>query len=129
MKINRESRSMAKKLYNACLLGGIIDEARTRKIVGYLVDHKPRNYFPILTRLKKLISLKLAESKALVESAVPLGSGQQEIADKIKKTFGSHVSISFSQKAELLGGLRITVGSEVWDGSVQTRLKNLENSF
>lgn len=129
MKINRESRSMAKKLYNACLSGGIIDEAKARKIVGYLVEQKPRNYFPILNRLKKLISLKLAESKALVESPAALGSGEQEIADKIKKTFGSHVSISFAQKPELLGGLRVTVGSEVWDGSIQTRLKNLENSF
>jgi F-type H+-transporting ATPase subunit delta len=129
MKINRESRSMAKKLYNACLSGGIIDESKARQIVSHLVQQKPRNYFPILNRLKKLISLKLAESMALVESSAPLGASEQEIKDQIKKTFGSHINIRFAQKPELLGGLRITVGSEVWDGSIQSRLKNLENSF
>jgi F-type H+-transporting ATPase subunit delta len=129
MKINRESRTMAKKLYNACLSGGIIDEVRTRQIVTFLVEKKPRNYFPILNRLKKLISLKLAESKATVESVSSLGAGEQEMTAKIRQRFGSHVSVSYSQKPELLGGMRITVGSEVWDGSVQTRLKNLENSF
>jgi F-type H+-transporting ATPase subunit delta len=129
MKINRESRTMAKKLYNACLSSGIIDESRARQIVSYLVEKKPRNYFPILNRLKKLISLKLAESKATVESASSLGSGEQDLTAKIRQRFGSHVSVSYLQKPELIGGLRVTVGSEVWDGSVQTRLKNLENSF
>lgn len=129
MKINRESRSMAKKLYNSCLTAGILDEKRALQVVTYIVQNKPRNYFPILSRLKKLISLKLAESSAVVESPKSLGSEESAITAKIRQRFGSHVSVKFTQKPELLGGLRITVGSQVWDGSIQTRLKNLQNSF
>ncbi|NJK91101.1 MAG: F0F1 ATP synthase subunit delta [Blastochloris sp.] len=129
MKINREARNMAKKLYNSCLVGGLIDEDRTKKTVAYLVEKKPRNYFPILNRMKKLISLKLAESAAVVESAAPLGAEEQVLSGKIRERFGSHVKIRFVQKPELLGGLRITVGSQVWDGSIRYRLNTLENSF
>lgn len=120
---------MAKKLYNSCLASGIIDEVRTRHIISYLVKNKPRNYFAILNRLKNLISLKLAESSALVESAQPLGAEEQVITAKLQQRYGSHVSVKFALNPDLLAGLRITLGSQVWDGSVQTRLKNLQNSF
>jgi len=120
---------MAKKLYNSCLSAGILDEKRALQVVTYIVQNKPRNYFPILNRLKKLISLKLAESSAVVESPQSLGSEESAITAKIRQRFGAHVSVKFTQKPELLGGLRITVGSQVWDGSIQTRLKNLQNSF
>jgi F-type H+-transporting ATPase subunit delta len=39
------------------------------------------------------------------------------------------VSISFAQNPALIGGLRIQVGSDLYDGSVKTRLQKLEESF
>ena len=39
------------------------------------------------------------------------------------------LNISFAQNPALLGGLRIKVGSDVYDGSVQARLEDLEESF
>jgi F-type H+-transporting ATPase subunit delta len=39
------------------------------------------------------------------------------------------VNVSFTQNATLLGGMRIKVGSDVYDGSVQARLNALAESF
>jgi len=36
---------------------------------------------------------------------------------------------AFSQNPSLIGGLRVQVGSDVFDGSVQARLADLEASF
>jgi F-type H+-transporting ATPase subunit delta len=65
-----------------------------------------------------------------VESATPLPpSSQLELTNRLKSIYGAGVSISFSQNPALLGGLRIQVGSDLYDGSVKMRLEKLEQSF
>jgi F0F1-type ATP synthase delta subunit len=39
------------------------------------------------------------------------------------------LNITFSQNAALIGGLRVKVGSDVYDGSVQARLNGLAESL
>ena len=67
---------------------------------------------------------------ARVESAVPLPADlQADVAGRIRKIYGAGVDISFSQNPALLGGLRIKVGSDLYDGSVRTQLEQLEAKF
>jgi F-type H+-transporting ATPase subunit delta len=47
----------------------------------------------------------------------------------LNQIYGQGLNISFAQNPALLGGLRIKVGSDVYDGSVQSRLENLVESF
>jgi F-type H+-transporting ATPase subunit delta len=54
---------------------------------------------------------------------------QGEVSGEIKKKYGAGVSISFAQNPALIGGLRIQVGSDLYDGSVKMRLEKLEESF
>jgi F-type H+-transporting ATPase subunit delta len=51
------------------------------------------------------------------------------VTNNIKKIYGDSVNIVFGQNPALLGGLRIQVGSDLYDGSVKTRLNKLEESF
>jgi F-type H+-transporting ATPase subunit delta len=51
------------------------------------------------------------------------------VTNEIKKKYGAGVSISFAQNPALIGGLRIQVGSDLYDGSVKMRLEKLEESF
>ena len=67
---------------------------------------------------------------ARVESAAPLTPDlQADVTGEIKKKYGAGVSISFAQNPALIGGLRIQVGSDLYDGSVKMRLQKLEESF
>jgi F-type H+-transporting ATPase subunit delta len=50
------------------------------------------------------------------------------IAD-LKKKYGDQVEAEFALDPELLGGMRIQVGSDVWDGSVKNRLERLADKF
>ena len=45
------------------------------------------------------------------------------------RIYGPGLNISFVQNPELIAGLRIKVGSDVYDGSVQARLAALQESF
>ena len=42
---------------------------------------------------------------------------------------GIALNLSFGENPALIGGLRIKVGSDVYDGSVQARLAALEETF
>jgi F-type H+-transporting ATPase subunit delta len=51
------------------------------------------------------------------------------VANRIKKIYGEGVSLTFDRNPALIGGLRVKVGSDVYDGSIRTRLEKLEQSF
>jgi F-type H+-transporting ATPase subunit delta len=67
---------------------------------------------------------------ARVESAVALSAAEQsEVTQNLSARYGTGLSLSFSQNPALIGGLRIQVGSDVYDGSVKARLTQLRESF
>jgi len=95
-----------------------------------LVAQKPRGFLGILSRLHRLVKLDLERRAANVESAAPLAAGlQAELKGRLENIYGAGLSIAFSQNPALIGGLRIQVGSDLYDGSVKTRLEKLEQSF
>jgi len=94
------------------------------------VEKKPRGYVEILARLHRLVKLDLDQRAASVESAVPLSAElQAQVAGHLKNIYGDGLNLSFAQNPSLIGGLRIQVGSDLFDGSVKMRLEKLEQSF
>jgi F-type H+-transporting ATPase subunit delta len=43
--------------------------------------------------------------------------------------YGRHLALDFKITPELLGGIRVKVGSDVWDGSIKARLEALKNAL
>lgn len=129
MKINREARQNASSFFRACFTDGQLDEAKVRKIVGLLAEHKPRNYMPVLQRFRKLVSLEIDRHTCTVESAEPLADKGAAIFANLEKKFGPSMATEYRVDSELVGGLRIQRGSNVWDGSIRARLHQLENAI
>lgn len=130
MKISRQLQREARELFHSCLVNGLLDEEHVRQAVALLVEKKPRGYVEILTRLHRLVKLDLEQHAARVESATPLSAElQSEVTGQIKSKYGQNVTVAFAQDSSLIGGLRIQVGSDLYDGSVKTRLEKLEQSF
>jgi len=130
MKISKQAQREARQLFRSCFVNGLLDENRVRQSVSLLFAKKPRGYAGILSRLHRLVKLDLERRAASVESATPLPADlRAEVTGRLGKIYGSAVNISFSENPALLGGLRIQVGSDLYDGSVKTRLEKLEQSF
>ena len=130
MKISKQAQREARQLFRSCQANGLLDENRVRQAVSLLVSKKPRGYVGILSRLQRLVKLDLEQHAASVESATPLAADlQADVTNRINKIYGTGLDISFSQNPALIGGLRIQVGSDLYDGSVKTRLEQLEQSF
>ena len=130
MKISKQAQREARQLFRSCLVNGLLDENRARQCVTLVAQKQPRGYVAILSRLHRLVKLDQEQHSAHVESATPLAADlQAEVAERMKKIYGDGLDISFSQNPELIGGMRIQVGSDLYDGSVKTRLEKLEQSF
>jgi F-type H+-transporting ATPase subunit delta len=130
VKVTKQARREAKELFRSCLLNGVLDENRVRTAVQKTIELKPRGYVAILSHFQRLVKLELERRSAKVESATPLGSDlQASIQANLSRLYGAGLNISFAQNPALIGGLRIKVGSDVYDGSIQARLAALEQSF
>jgi F-type H+-transporting ATPase subunit delta len=130
MKISKQAQRDARQLFRSCHVNGLLDENKVRQTVTLLVTQKPRGYVEILSRLHRLVKLDLEQHAAHVESALSLSAElQAEVSGEIKRKYGTGVSIAYAQNPALIGGLRIQVGSDLYDGSVKMRLQKLEESF
>ncbi len=130
MKGNKQSRRDAKQLFRACQMNGALDEARVRQAVALLIEKKPRGYFGTLQELQRLVKLDVNGRSARVESAVALSDAQQQtVRDGLSRLKGSEVAVEFAQNTDLIGGMRVKLGDDVFDGSVRTRLARLGDKF
>jgi F-type H+-transporting ATPase subunit delta len=130
MKISKQARRDAKQLFNSCRAGGVMDEARVRLIVTTVIAQKPRGYVGILSHFQRLVKLDLDRRSARVESATPLSETlAQSVRANLTQRYGPGLNVSFAVNPELIGGLRVKVGSDVFDGSVKARLAELEASL
>jgi F-type H+-transporting ATPase subunit delta len=130
MKISKLAQREARQLFRSCQVNGLLDENRVRQTVALLLAKKPHGYVEILSRLHRLVKLELERRAARVESATPLPADlQADVTRRIRQIYGPGADIAFSQNPALLGGLRVQVGSDLYDGSVRTRLEKLEQSF
>jgi F-type H+-transporting ATPase subunit delta len=130
MKISKQAQREARQLFRSCQEDGLLDEKRVRQAVSLLFSQKPRGYIQIASRLYRLVRLNLEEQTARVESATPLPVDvRAQVSDRIQKRYGKGVGIQFGENPALIGGLRIQVGSDLFDGSLKTKLERLSTSF
>ena len=130
MKIGKQARRDAKQLFTSCKVSGLLDENRVRRAVVAVIARKPRGYAAILSHLHRLVRLDLERRTGRVESAVAAPEGlMSSLTANLTRRYGPGLDISFGTNPELIGGLRVKVGSDVFDGSIRARLNALEESF
>jgi len=130
MKTARQTQREARQLYHLCLVDGFLDEGRVREVVQRVIGAGRAGGLAVLSRFYRLVRIERARRSAEVESAVPLPSDVREgIAAGLARLYGPGISASFADNPDLLGGVRIKVGSDVYDGSVRGRLDALEERF
>jgi F-type H+-transporting ATPase subunit delta len=127
MKISKQARREAKSLFRAAHMDGLLDENRARQVVDEVLTTKPRHYVAILSHFQRLLKLDIDRRSASVESVIALDEAQQnDLKSALTKRYGPGLNFTFQQNPALIGGMRIRVGSDVYDGSLQFRLAQLQ---
>ncbi len=127
MKISKQSRRDARQLFRLCITNGGLDENRARQTLHRVADGKPRGYLAILSHFQRLVRLEVLRRTAKVESAVPLSPQMQaQLQRDLTRQYGTGLTFTFLQNSALIGGIRVQVGGDVYDGTVQGRLNELK---
>jgi F-type H+-transporting ATPase subunit delta len=130
MKLTKEVRKVSKELFQASFTNHQLDSEKVRGFVAQIVAGKPRHYVDILKNYHRLIRLELDKRHAVIESATVLSQDTSEhVLRDLKSKYGDGLTTDFRVNPDLIGGLRIRVGSDVWDGSVRGRLDRLEQAL
>lgn len=130
MKISKTAAAAARRLFGLCQTGGRLDESKLRLVISRLVESKPRDYRAILAALQRLTRLDAERRKVVVESAVELDFVTRErVVSDLNSKYGDNLAVQYQVTPALLGGLRIRVGDDVYDGSVQGRIDRFAAAF
>ncbi len=130
MKISKQARRDAKQLFRSCVVEGLLDENRVRQVVQQVIAQKPRGYASILTHFQRLVKLDIARRTARIESAIPLPENLRTgLQATLARKYGPGLGVSFARNSDLIGGMRVQVGSDVYDGSIRARLAELADKF
>ncbi len=130
MKSRKEALRTAKKIFAASLTDGQLDLPTVRKVIAKLASSRPRGYIQVADAYWRLVKLEIEKNRAVIQSAVALdATTQKDVVNDLKKKCGPQIAPEFAVVPELLGGMKIRVGSDVWDGSVKNRLERLSENF
>jgi F-type H+-transporting ATPase subunit delta len=130
MKVSKVAKTSANRIFRLCMQGGSLNESLLRSAMQKLVAQKPRDYVAILNTLKRLVRIELERKTVTIESASPLDLEERNrAADLVIAQYGKDLTFQYQVTPEILGGLRIKVGDDVLDGSVQGRINRLAQAF
>ena len=130
MKINKEIRRLSREMLRASSTDGQLDKGKIAALVQSLVAKRPRHYIDVLQHYKRLLRFEIEKRHARIESATQLApQAAVAIVERLKKKYGKDLTSEFVVDPTLLGGLRVRVGSDVWDGTLRSRLQRLEQEL
>ena len=130
MKTTRKARRAARRLYRVCLVGGLLDQGRARQAARRVADARRRWSLPLLAQFQRLVKLDRVEHEAIVESATPLVAEQRSNVEwRVTRAYGPGMTTEFADNPALIAGMRVKVGSDLYDGSVRRALLALAERF
>jgi len=130
MASTRRVRKTARQFFRFCVVGGTLDEDRVRQVVERAIGSRRRGVLGILKEFQRLVRLDRERHTARIESAAPLPDAlRADLAAGVARLYGPGIMTSFAENPSLIGGVRLQVGSDVYDGSVRAKLKAIESGL
>ncbi len=130
MKISKDLRQLSGNLLRLSYVDGSLNRERIDAVVQAVIAKKPRNYIRLLENYKRLLRLEVEKKQATIESASELDpEAGRRIVSGLEGKYGVGLTTNFVVNPALLGGVRIRVGSDVWDSSVRNRLERLQQQL
>jgi F-type H+-transporting ATPase subunit delta len=126
MRADKKTKALAKQLFKLSLVNGAVSPEQVTGVLGYIEKHAPRQSLALLQLYHRAISAELAKSNAVVEHAGPLSdTALKSIEAAMTRKYSRAVTASAKPNPKLLAGLRVRVGSDVYESTVAGQLANL----
>ncbi|MEJ2200787.1 MAG: ATP synthase F1 subunit delta [Desulfuromonadaceae bacterium] len=103
----------------------------TRRFLGLLLSKGRLRYLPQIEAQYQAFADELSGIvRAHILSASRLNQGQKKaIGAGLEQLTGKTVELTVSVKSALIGGLQAHIGGKIYDGSIKTQLKRIEDTL
>ena len=102
-----------------------------RNLLGVLVDHRSVRFAVIVRdQFRALADAHNGVARATVTTAVPLTDEQRgRVSELLGELVGAQVDTSEDVDPQIVGGIIARVGDHLIDGSVSTKLRNMQDAL
>lgn len=129
MAAKKHAQQLARQLFKLSFENGRISAERVAGVLAYVEKIKPAQPVAVLKAYERLVAAEIARSQAVIEHAGQLPSDAvAAIGAVFSKKYGRPVTATAKPAPELLAGLRVRVGDDVYENSVAARLGELAAS-
>jgi F-type H+-transporting ATPase subunit delta len=119
----------ARQLFSMSIVDGAVSADRVAGVLEYVEKHEVANPVMVLKAYQRLIATELAKGVALVEHAGAVNDAMlAAIAAAMSRKYGRAVTATAKPNAELIAGLRVHVGDDIYESSVAAQLAVLASS-
>ena len=130
MRADKKTKALAKQLFKLSLVHGTVSAEQVTGVLGYIEKNVPRHALALLQLYHRAIATELAKSHAVVEHAGPIHDGTLPLIEgAMTRKYQRPVSATARPNAKLLAGLRIRIGSDVYESSVSGQLAALSSAL
>jgi len=102
-----------------------------RNFLAVLIDHRRiGSTGELLDEFKRELDRRMGIAEAKVSSIRELSASERNSLEKqLAALIGKAIRATYSENADLLGGVLVRVGSTIYDGSVQGRLQRMRQEL
>ncbi len=129
MRADKKTKLLAKQLFKLSLLDGQLSAEQVSGVLAYVEKTQPRHALSLLKLYHRTVAIEVAKSRALVEHAGPVTDATLRLIEAaMSKKYNRTVTASARANPKLLAGLRVRVGSDVYESTVSGQLATLSNA-
>lgn len=126
MAADKQTKQLAKQLFKLSLVNGAVSPEQVAGVLGWVEKHSPRRPIALLKVYHHRIAIELAKSHAAIEHAGPVTDTTLKLIEgAMTQKYKRVITSSTKANPQLLAGLRVRIGSDVYESSVAAQLATL----
>ena len=127
MQSDKALKHSARKLATLSIENDVVSTTKVRHILKVLSERRPPSYRQLLRYYRTFLQRELRHRQALLEYAGTLSTQTVEkLGDVLNLRYKRPISVILREKPELLAGIRLSIGDDVYDASAAGRLASLK---
>ena len=109
---------------------GRVVEAKVKEVLAALESYSLRDRKTVLKNYQTLVKREISKSIALVEYAgKPDEEAIASLREHLSEHYGRNIELQLRENEDLLAGIRVTVGDDVYEDSASTRIRPLVHAL
>lgn len=126
MAASKQTKLLAKQLFKLSLVNGAVSPEQVAGVLAWVEKNQPTQSIALLKAYQHRIVQELAKSRAVVEHAGAVSDATlRSIESAMTRRYSRVVTATAKPNPALLGGLRVRVGSDVYESSIAGQLASL----